>query len=350
MKYYLSVVAIFKNEHLIMKEWLEHYLIEGVEHFYLIDNGSTDQYQELVKTYQQEHLIEIQMDSRVHRQEEHYNEYYLNKVKTESEWVMVVDFDEFIYSRPPYRKISDYLRTLGGDVSQIYVPWKIYGSSGHLQQPDSCVDHFVMRTRYQTTKTNGMVDPYKILVKTVTRTSRLVKMSIHCAVVMGGGSREITSDNRPLTTPGIFQPINEDILNRSVLHCNHYPIQSYDWFRQIKMTRGSATSALNDKVRTIEYFNSFETHGCQLLDDELTKKHNQLKVYYGAGQYLDVTRQVYRLFLDSSGHKLVIHEKVSFNQCFGDPMEHTVKYLVVRRGPRLEVYPENNHGRIEINL
>ena len=41
MKYYLSVLAIFKNEKHIMKEWLLHHMKEGVEHFYLIDNGDS---------------------------------------------------------------------------------------------------------------------------------------------------------------------------------------------------------------------------------------------------------------------------------------------------------------------
>ena len=41
-EYYLSIVAIFKNESWILKEWIEHYLNQGVDHFFLIDNGSTD--------------------------------------------------------------------------------------------------------------------------------------------------------------------------------------------------------------------------------------------------------------------------------------------------------------------
>ena len=35
--HYLSVLAIFKNEGHIINEWLNHYLLEGVDHFYLID-------------------------------------------------------------------------------------------------------------------------------------------------------------------------------------------------------------------------------------------------------------------------------------------------------------------------
>ena len=40
--HYLSVVAIMKNEKPYLKEWLEYHLMQGVEHFYLCDNDSTD--------------------------------------------------------------------------------------------------------------------------------------------------------------------------------------------------------------------------------------------------------------------------------------------------------------------
>jgi hypothetical protein len=39
MKYYLSVGAIFKNESMILKEWIEHYLHHGFEHIYLINEN-----------------------------------------------------------------------------------------------------------------------------------------------------------------------------------------------------------------------------------------------------------------------------------------------------------------------
>ena len=36
--YLLSVLCMFKNESTIIKEWFEHYISEGIDHFYLIDN------------------------------------------------------------------------------------------------------------------------------------------------------------------------------------------------------------------------------------------------------------------------------------------------------------------------
>ena len=41
-KYYFSICAIFKDESLSIKEWIEYHKLIGVEHFYLYNNNSTD--------------------------------------------------------------------------------------------------------------------------------------------------------------------------------------------------------------------------------------------------------------------------------------------------------------------
>ena len=49
--YYLTLMAIFKNETFNLKIWLDHYIWQGVQHFYLIDNGSTDNPLEILNDY-----------------------------------------------------------------------------------------------------------------------------------------------------------------------------------------------------------------------------------------------------------------------------------------------------------
>jgi hypothetical protein len=34
---YLSILAIMKNEAMNLKLWIDHYIYQGVDHFYLID-------------------------------------------------------------------------------------------------------------------------------------------------------------------------------------------------------------------------------------------------------------------------------------------------------------------------
>lgn len=348
MKYFLSIIAIFKNEKHILPEWIEHYLMEGVDHFYLIDNGSSDDYQNVIVPYYTEKKIEVVVDKRSHLRESLYNSYYLEKVKFETHWVMVVDLDEFIYSRPPFKTISDYLSTISSHVAQIAVPLKMFGSSGLIHQPSGgCIDGFQKRTLYTDISTRS-------LTKTLISTRYLTHIGIHHSSIETNGvkSVEITSDHEPLSGHDIYiQSISEEILQNSKLHCNHYPIQSYECFRKVKMTRGDANSATQDKARDINYFNAYDSHAEQKTDQELTEKRNNLRIYYGSAESpIDVTRKVICQFLDRETGMIKIDDHVGFNQCFGDPVIGVEKYLIIRQSFSLKVYPEHDHGKIEINL
>jgi hypothetical protein len=72
------VKATFKNESEIMDEWLTHYVNEGCEKFYLIDNGSTDNNQESFAKYQD--MICIVNYPTRHAQAQLYNTYFLDKI------------------------------------------------------------------------------------------------------------------------------------------------------------------------------------------------------------------------------------------------------------------------------
>jgi hypothetical protein len=50
-KYYLSVGAIFRNEARFLPEWIEYHRLHGVDHFYLFNNLSEDDYKAALKPY-----------------------------------------------------------------------------------------------------------------------------------------------------------------------------------------------------------------------------------------------------------------------------------------------------------
>ena len=68
-RFFLVVVGIFKNEADILPEWLEHHLWQGVEHFFLIDNNSTDDWQSAVAPFAKH--VSVRSDPVPYQQERH---------------------------------------------------------------------------------------------------------------------------------------------------------------------------------------------------------------------------------------------------------------------------------------
>jgi hypothetical protein len=66
----LCLVAIFKNESSIMKEYIEHYI-----------NQDIDNYLDIIQPYIDNNKIELVIDKNKHMQIEHYNNYFLKKSK-----------------------------------------------------------------------------------------------------------------------------------------------------------------------------------------------------------------------------------------------------------------------------
>ena len=48
LKYQISLCLIFKNEAPFLKEWLDYHLTVGVDHFYLYNNNSDDDFKKIV--------------------------------------------------------------------------------------------------------------------------------------------------------------------------------------------------------------------------------------------------------------------------------------------------------------
>jgi len=265
--YFLSIGAIFKNESNGLEEWLLNHLNEGVEHFYLINNGSTDNFMPIIEKYNK--YITLFNDNSIYSQIKLYNKYFI-PIKKYSKWFMIIDIDEFVYSRKNYNKITDYLKTVNKNVSKIALFWKMYGSSGYVEQPDSIIHSFLNR--------NNVLNIGKTL-KQIVRSSQVIKFNIHDHSVyneimyIGSNNRIVNIRNREYY---LSENNSKTCLSNLVLHLNHYPIQSYEWFKNIKMTRGDVSSPIYKNVRNDEYFKKYDTNN--IFDDELSLKIGNLEL------------------------------------------------------------------------
>lgn len=256
--YFLSVYALFKNEAEIFKEWLEHYLDEGVEHFYLIDNGSDDNFIEVIKPYM-DHITLIKDEERGDQtQVKIYNRHIL-PILEESEWFIGIDLDEFIYTKDG--TIASNLKNVDKNIGQILVPWKYFGSSGHIYQPSSVVDSFVYRRK----------TPYEAPTKPICRAVSINDINVHhCNIKDNYKTVDSTLKNDNIHI------LTDELLDKSTFLINHYMLQSLDWFRRVKMTRGSANFSSNH--RNEDLFKEWDYN--DILDDELAcKKRKQHPIF-----------------------------------------------------------------------
>jgi hypothetical protein len=107
--YNLILCAVFKNESHILSEWIQHYLCRGVEHIYLINDYSTDNFLPIINQYSSKVTLfhnDI-VTKNVGRQSQIYEKYLRPILKT-SKWFMILDLDEFLYS-PTKKTFSEIL-------------------------------------------------------------------------------------------------------------------------------------------------------------------------------------------------------------------------------------------------
>ena len=270
----LCLLTMFKNEGLIMKEFITHYLTQGVDRFFMIDNGSNDNYREPLQEYIDKGIVELIIDPVKHAQVACYNKYFKQQMRA-YEWTIVCDLDEFIYARKSFKTIKDYLFKVDRSVSQVIIPWKMFGSNGFdsadKPQPVSVIQSFVRRESYSSEK--------MINCKAIVRTAQLVRFNIHSHVTQNNVCISSTGTDESISKNQedhwfAFAKINDSILENSCLHLNHYQLQSFDWFMRIKATRGDNTSKVCDTVRNEDYFRSVNATANEVIDLELFEISN----------------------------------------------------------------------------
>lgn len=129
-KYKISVCGIFKDEGPFLKEWIEFNKMVGIDHFYLYNNNSTDNFFDVLAPYIESGLvtyIDFPYDQAQIKAYKHFYENY----KNETQWVSFLDIDEFFVPLS-HNNLNDWIKDYENyPVIQIY--WKMFGTSGFMK-------------------------------------------------------------------------------------------------------------------------------------------------------------------------------------------------------------------------
>ena len=118
-----AIVAIFKGEDRYLKEWIEFHLLVGVEHFFLYDNGDSEESREILRPYIEKGIVTYtpfpEFNEKLLRNR--YGKKNFSKLSmqnlacgncvhnywTHYKWLIKIDIDEFLFPLEPYSSIPE---------------------------------------------------------------------------------------------------------------------------------------------------------------------------------------------------------------------------------------------------
>ncbi len=130
-KYRVSLCLIFYNEGKYLKEWIEYHRIIGIDHFYLYNNNSTDNYIDVLQPYVDSGLVDVIFWKDKPGQMTAYFD-CARRYREESEWIGFIDTDEFIVPIA-HNNIKDFLAKFSSRGS-VLINWKCFGYNGKLDR------------------------------------------------------------------------------------------------------------------------------------------------------------------------------------------------------------------------
>lgn len=251
----LSICAIFKNEAPYLREWIEFHRLAGVEHFYLYNNFSEDDYRTALAPYVREGLVTLYR-WRVHPGQAPAYNHCIQAHGREARWIAFIDIDEFLFA-PDGRTIVEVLKefeSYGG----VGVNWVMFGSGGHVEaQPGLVIENYQLRGAMDVriAETSFLIDktaspdrlenyrPINTQMKSIVRPQTVRSCGNPHFFKYAGGFFAVDENHRPVRHWTDSVSVNK-------LRINHYWSKSESEFRG-KIARGRSDI---DAVRKFEEF------------------------------------------------------------------------------------------------
>ncbi len=227
-KYYLALTTIFRDEARFLKEYIEFYKLMGVEHFYLFNHLSKDNYLEVLSPYIAEgviDLIDLLYDPK--DKEEWYrkvqNPAYSKisrLVENDVEWLIVVDTDEFLYPVKDYDLPSVLINY--DSYASISVGWKIFGSGDiqFIKEDELMIEKLLLRSKFSSHVVKSIIKPRYVDIF----------YDPHYGLMKEGHGQITENYNFTIGSVVLYPSFN-------ILAINHYKARDWTFFNKTKIFR-----------------------------------------------------------------------------------------------------------------
>lgn len=273
-QYKVAVCSIFRDEAAILKEWLEFHKIVGVEHFYLYNNFSIDNYKAVLEPYIADGTVTL-IDWPYHQAQMSAYQNCVDLYRNETKWIGFIDLDEFVVPNMRYNTIYEFLKQFDTNRPVVIIYWRYFGCSGRI---DRDRNHLV--TEDFTLCWYKYANIGKLFYNTDYGYNPKEKHTLGYMHNRWGTYKKLN-----------FPPVNVFdkicVLNCNKVSCsempiqiNHYLLKSYNEYKECKARRGGGVHKKQDGFHDDEYFFRHDSL-CQNIDVNIFKYMARLKLALG---------------------------------------------------------------------
>ncbi len=223
--YFLSMVAIVRNENEYLEEWVRYHVEEmGFEHFYIYDNESevpVKDYLESVDFQYLDRITVIPWKTSRASQEDACNDFLANHSK-QTKWFLAADPDEYVVPKDDSKTLREFLGE-SGQYATIKCLWRHYNANGQVSKTDGTdMERFTQSTDWEDWKHGG---------KKFAQSNRIARFRSYVPVERMG-ARTLDWD---------------DAVATDFFRLNHYFTRSWEEWQQ-KIRRGSSNPMYRRKL------------------------------------------------------------------------------------------------------
>lgn len=271
MKYYSAVLAVFKNESSFLPEWLDHYLNRGIDHIYLLNDHSTDDFYNKIEKFIDSGFVTLKnveekdLDKNIPwRQSYLYNKYFKETLQ-QTFWIGVFDLDEFFYCTR-FKNINKILKFYeNSSYVELLADWYWFGSNGHVEQPENIVSSFIKRGHHHSRKYNFELEGYhhEWCCKSFGKTKFITNIKHHFNEYKYLGKDNFCSEGKRG-----YDKFSLNLSGLNLAHINHY-VGSKNYYMS-KKNRGSCNNS--NIIRDEKMYNLLNMN--HIIDTRLMEQKN----------------------------------------------------------------------------
>ena len=284
--YEVSIVAIFRDEARYLKEWIDYHLSIGVEHFWLYNDYSKDNWEEVLDEYIKKGIVEvkdtgevlaqyylaglmsyekfIKANSRTYGYERQpaANWHGIQNAVGKTKWLAIIDVDEFLL---PMREktiqecLELHFSNAGVEADAIFMNWRCFGTS-HVTLPEGAS---LLRNL---TSCSLKGHPFNSTGKTIMKPEKIDTSYLgpHHFELLAQDARYVNGNAQLLEKKDgkyVFEAAPCD----RFLRVNHYVFRDEYFFWMYRMERAKTEDVKSLYLERYEAFNLSKDHAIQRL-------------------------------------------------------------------------------------